>query len=85
MDNQQVPTVPHRELCSVGSQDGRGFGGRMDTCLCTVESLRSSPETITVLLIGYSPIENKFKEKIKVHVDWWFLDFGGRVTELSRT
>ena len=55
----------------------------MDTCVA--ESLHCSPETITVLLIGYSPIQNKFKEKIKVHVDWWFLDFGGRVTELSRT
>ena len=33
MDNQQGPTVQHRELCSVlcGSLDGRGVWGRMDT------------------------------------------------------
>ena len=32
MDNQQGPTVEHRELCSVlcGSLDGRGVWGRMD-------------------------------------------------------
>ena len=29
MENQQGPTVEHRELCSMlcGSQDGRGVGG----------------------------------------------------------
>ena len=33
MDNQQGPTVEHRELCSVlcGSLAGRGVWGRMDT------------------------------------------------------
>ena len=33
MDNQQGPTVQHRELCSMscGSLDGRGVWGRMDT------------------------------------------------------
>ena len=32
MDNQQGPTVQHRELCSMlcGSLDGRGVWGRMD-------------------------------------------------------
>ena len=34
------------------------FGGRMDTCICMVESLYYSPETIT-LLISYTPIQNK--------------------------
>ena len=35
MDNQQGPTVQHRELCSMscGSLDGRGVWGRMDTCI----------------------------------------------------
>ena len=39
MDNQQVPTVQHRELSSMlcGSQDGRGVWGRMDTCICMAE------------------------------------------------
>ena len=39
-------------LC--GSLDGRGVRGRMDTCVCKVESLFCSPETITTLLISYA-------------------------------
>ena len=66
IDNQQGPTVSHRELCSMlcGSLDGRGVWGRMDTCICMAESLHCSPETITTLLIGYTLIQNK-KLKIK--------------------
>ena len=66
MDNQQGPTVSHRELCSMlwGSLDGREVWGRMDTCICVAESLHHSPETITLLLIGYTLIQNK-KLKIK--------------------
>ena len=30
-------------------------GWRMDTCICMAEYLRCSPETITTLLIGYTP------------------------------
>ena len=58
MDNQQGLTVKHRELRSMlcGSLDGRGVWGRMDTCICMAESLRSSPETVTTLSIGYTPI-----------------------------
>ena len=39
----------------------------MDTCICTAESLRCLPETITALLISYNPIQNAFgvKKKIK--------------------
>ena len=44
-------------LCD--SQDGKGVWGRMDTCTYMVESLPSSPETITTLLIRYTPIQNK--------------------------
>ena len=53
--NQQGPTVYHRELCFMlcGSVAGRGIEGRMDTC----KSLCCSPETITILLIGYTPIK----------------------------
>ena len=63
MNNQQGPTVQHRELCSMlcGSLDGRGVWGRMDTCICMTESLHGLPETITTLLIGYTPIQNKKK------------------------
>ena len=50
-----------RELCSMlcGSLDGRGVCGRMDTCICVAESLCCSPETITMMLISYMPIQNK--------------------------
>ena len=39
--------------------DERGAGRRMDTCLCMAESSSYPPETITTLLIGYPPIQNK--------------------------
>ena len=44
-------------LC--GSLDGRGVWGRTDACMCMAGSLHCSPETITTLLIGYIPIQNK--------------------------
>ena len=45
-----------------GCLDGRGVWGRMDTCVCMAESLHCSPETITTLLTGYTPIQNKKKD-----------------------
>ena len=61
MDNQQGPTVEHRELCSMlcGGLDGRGLWGRMDTCVCMAESFCCSLEAITTSLTGYTPIQNK--------------------------
>ena len=41
-------------LC--GSLDRRGVCGKMDTRICMPEFLRCSPETITTLLTGYTPI-----------------------------
>ena len=57
MNNQQGPTVLHRELCSMlfGSLDGRGVSRRMDTCMCMTKSLCCPPETVTALLIAYAP------------------------------
>ena len=46
-----------------GSLDGRGVWERMDTCICMAESLCCSPETLTTLLIGYTPIQNKKLKK----------------------
>ena len=66
MDNQEAPTVWHKELCSMlcSSLDGMGVWGRMDTCICMAESLRCSPETLTALLTGYTSIQNKkFKQQ----------------------
>ena len=31
----------------------------MDTCICMAKSICCSPEAITMLLIGYFPIQNK--------------------------
>ena len=43
----------------------------MDTFMGMAESLHCSPETITVLLIGYTPPENKkFKLKNKRYILW---------------
>ena len=40
----------------------------MDTCICMAESLCYSPETITRLLISYTPIRNKKFKKKKLQV-----------------
>ena len=67
-NNQQGPTVQHRELCPIlcGSLDGRGVWEGMNRCICMAESLCCSPETITALFTGYTPMQNeKFKEKDK--------------------
>ena len=70
MDRQQKPIVQHTELCSMicARLDGSGVWGRMDTRICMAESLNRSPEAVTTLAIGYTPIQNVFglKEKIKM-------------------
>ena len=57
----------NRELCSMlwSSLDRRGVWGRKDTFTCMAEFLCSPPETITTLLIGYTPTQkkNKFRKK----------------------
>ena len=37
----------------------------MDTCICMAESLCCPPETITTLLISYTPTQNKNLKKKK--------------------
>ena len=58
VDNQQGPPVEQWELCSTlcRSLDGRAVWERMDTCVCMAESLCCPSETITILLIGYTPV-----------------------------
>ena len=65
MDKEQGATIFHRQICSMlyGSLDERGIWGRMDTCICMAESFFCSTETLTTLLIGYNPIQNK---KLKI-------------------
>ena len=48
---------------SCGSLNGKRVWGRMDTCMCTAESLCCPPETITILLIDYTPIQTKKLKK----------------------
>ena len=72
MDNQQGPTVWHRELCSVlcRSLDEKGVEWRMDTySICRAEALLCSPRTITTLVVNrlYTSIQNKkYKYKKKI-------------------
>ena len=65
IDNQLGPAILPMELCSMlcGSLNGREVWGRIDICICVTESLRCSLETITTLLTGYIPIENKKLKK----------------------
>jgi len=44
-------------LC--GSLDGRGVSEGEDTCICMAETLCGPPETITTLLLSYTPVQNK--------------------------
>ena len=62
MENQQGPTVYHRELCSMlcGSLDERAVWGRMDTGVCA-ESLPCSPETVTILFVNWLHSNIKLK------------------------
>ena len=42
---------------------GEFVGEWTDTCICAAESLCGSPKTITTLLIGYTPLQNKVLKK----------------------
>ena len=39
---------------------------RMDTSVCTAESLCCSPETITALLVGCTSMQNKKLKKVRL-------------------
>ena len=68
------------EHCSMfcGGLDGRRVWKRMDTSICVAESLCCSHKTITILLIGYTPIQNKkylkkrkgYYKIVKVLIPW---------------
>ena len=50
VDMDVISPSPIKRLPEPGRE---GSLARMDTCICMAESLCCSPETITVLLIGY--------------------------------
>ena len=60
MDNQQGPTVRHRELCPVLTwQPGWEWNLRENGYMYMYESLCCPPEAVTTLLIGYIPIKDE--------------------------
>ena len=63
LPNPEIQAGSPAMVC--GSLDGRGVWGRMDTCICIQVC---SPETITTLLIGYTPIQNKKFFKKEAHI-----------------
>ena len=71
-------------LCD--SLNGKEVSGRMDTCICMAESLCCPPETITPLLISYTPIQSFFKKVIfKNAVLRDFLEEWVRVVRVGKT
>ena len=65
----------HGTLLNVMCQPGqRGIRGRMDICIHMAEFLHCSPETITILLIGYIPIQNVFGIKERERESAWFIN-----------
>ena len=52
-------TTQNSAQCYVAAMDGREVSGRMDPCIYMAELLHCTPETITLLLISYTPIQNK--------------------------
>ena len=54
-----------------GRLDGRQVWGRMNTCICMAKSFCCPPDTITTLLIGYTPIKD---DRIKFKIDFRFLE-----------
>ena len=59
------------ELCLCGAWKWGEFGWRMDICTSMAEFLCCSLETITTLLTGYTPIQNKELKKNKNKTTLW--------------
>ena len=57
--NDLLYSTGNSAQCYVAAWMEGEFGEEVDTCVCMAVSLCGSPETITVLLTGYLPIQNK--------------------------
>ena len=55
----------------------------MDTCICMAESLCCPPETITTLLINYTPFQDKKLKKINMKC--YCIVLNARFTVVSRS
>ena len=58
MDNQQglLCSTGNSAQCYAAAWIGGWGWERMDTCICVSESIYCPPETITTLLIDYTPV-----------------------------
>ena len=67
MDNQQGPSVytGTSARCYVAAWIGGEFGGEWIHVHVMTESLCCAPETITTVITGYTPVQNKKFKKIK--------------------
>lgn len=55
--------------CFYGSLDKKRVWRRLDICICMTKPLSCPPETITSLLIGYTPAQNrKLKKKKRAYL-----------------
>ena len=62
-NNQQRPTIQQREFCLIFSNnlnEKKKFEKKIDSCICTSDSICFIPETDTIVNQLYSTI--KFKE-----------------------
>lgn len=59
MDKQRSYCIARGTLINVKWQPGWEVWGRKGPCICMADSLCSSLETITILLIGYTSEEEK--------------------------
>ena len=55
-------SIGNSTQCYVAAWMGKEFGGKKDTHIRMAESLCYSPETITTVLIGHTPIQKKVKK-----------------------
>ena len=49
--------------------------GRVNTCVCMAESIHCPPETVTMLLIGYTSVQDKKFKEVSVKSIWCNVSF----------
>ena len=71
-DDQQGPSVEHRELCSAlhGSLEGREVAGSRYTCMYGWGPLLFTCNGHNIILTGYTPILNKNFNRKEIKYSW---------------
>ena len=67
--------------CFYGSLDKKRVWRRLDICICMTKPLSCPPETITSLLIGYTPAQNRKLKKKKKKA---YLRYEGRERQIYK-